>query len=139
MLWRAMADTARDLIAEFIKPFHVKPGSKVRLPHDYDPGFKGGVKKKKQGVKLLQEGVRLLTEYQARLAAQDTWGVLVVLQAMDAAGKAGTIPHALSGVNPQAVAVNSSKAPSAENLANDSLCGSNPNLPPPAKTGLLNA
>ena len=61
--------------------------------------------KKKEGVALLAEGVRLLAEYQARLAAQDTWGVLVVLQALDAAGKDGTIRHVMSGVNPQGVRV----------------------------------
>src|SRR5213082_2014681 len=89
--------------AEFIEPFRVKPGSKVTLAKDFDPAFKAGVKKKKEGVALLKEGVRLLSEYQARLAAQDTWGVLVVLQALDAAGKDGTIRRAMSGVNPQGV------------------------------------
>jgi PPK2 family polyphosphate:nucleotide phosphotransferase len=133
-----MADTAQDLIAEFIKPFHVKPGSKVRLPHDYDPGFKGGVKKKKQGVKLLQEGVRLLTEYQARLAAQDTWGVLVVLQAMDAAGKDGTIRHVMSGVNPQGVAVHGFKVPSAEELDHDYLWRYAQRLPARGQIGIFN-
>jgi PPK2 family polyphosphate:nucleotide phosphotransferase len=133
-----MADTAQDFIAELIKPFHVKPGSKVRLPQDYDPGFKGGVKKKKQGVKLLQEGVRLLTEYQARLAAQDTWGVLVVLQAMDAAGKDGTIRHVMSGVNPQGVAVHSFKVPSAEELDHDYLWRYAQRLPARGQIGIFN-
>ncbi len=59
------------------------------------------MKKKKEGVALLAEGVRLLWEYQERLAAQDSWGVLVVLQALDAAGKDGTIRHVMSGVNPR--------------------------------------
>ena len=63
----------------------------------------------------------LLAEYQARLAAQDTWGVLVVLQALDAAGKDGTIRHVMSGVNPQGVAVHSFKVPSAEELDHDFL------------------
>ena len=65
--------------------------------------------------------MRLLSEYQARLAAQDTWGVLVVLQALDAAGKDGTIRHVMSGVNPQGVAVHSFKVPSAEELDHDYL------------------
>ncbi len=77
--------------------------------------------KKKEGVALLAEGVRLLSEYQARLAAQDTWGVLVVLQALDTAGKDGTIRHVMSGVNPQGVAVHSFKVPSAEELDHDYL------------------
>src|SRR5205807_8055039 len=77
--------------------------------------------KKREGVELLAEGVQLLTEYQARLAAQDTWGVLVVIQALDAAGKDGTIRHVMSGVNPQGVFVHSFKVPSAEELDHDYL------------------
>jgi PPK2 family polyphosphate:nucleotide phosphotransferase len=107
--------------ADFIAPFRVKPGSKVTLGEDFDPSFKAGVKKKKQGVALLAEGVRLLAEYQARLAAQDSWGLLVVLQAMDTAGKDGTIRHVMSGVNPQGVAVHSFKVPSVRELDHDYL------------------
>ena len=107
--------------AEFIKPFRVKPGSKVNLANDFDPRFKAGVKKKKEGVALLETGVELLSEYQARLAAQDKWGVLVVLQALDAAGKDGTIRHVMSGVNPQGVRVHSFKVPSSEELDHDYL------------------
>ena len=72
------------------------------MRRDFDPAFKTRVKKKKQGVKRLREGVELLSEYQARLAAQDTHGVLVVLQALDAAGKDGTIRHVMSGVTHKA-------------------------------------
>ena len=116
-----MANQREKRVAEFIEPFRVAPGSKVTLHKDFDPRFKEGVKKKKDGVALLEEGVRLLSEYQARLAAQDTWGVLVVLQALDAAGKDGTIRHVMSGVNPQGVSVHSFKVPSAEELAHDYL------------------
>src|SRR5437763_4662082 len=116
-----MASKRQRRAAEFIEPFRVKPGAKVLLAKDFDPSFKAGVKKKKEGVALLAEGVRLLSEYQARLAAQDTWGVLVVLQAMDAAGKDGTIRHVMSGVNPQGVSVHSFKIPSAEDLDHDFL------------------
>ena len=105
----------------FIAPFRVKPGSSVTLPKDFDPAFKAGIKRKKDGTALLEEGVGLLAEYQARLAAQDRWGVLVVLQAMDTAGKDGTIRHVMSGVNPQGVAVHSFKVPSAEELDHDFL------------------
>jgi Polyphosphate kinase 2 (PPK2) len=73
---QTMTDKRQKRVAEFIEPFRVKPGSKVTLGKDFDPSFTAGVKKKKDGVALLAEGVRLLTEYQARLAAQDTWGVL---------------------------------------------------------------
>jgi PPK2 family polyphosphate:nucleotide phosphotransferase len=113
--------TRKRRAGEFIKPFRVKPGSNVNLASDFDPRFKAGVKKKKEGVALLKEGVSLLSEYQARLAAQDTWAVLVVLQALDAAGKDGTIRHVMSGVNPQGVQVNSFKVPSSEELDHDYL------------------
>ncbi len=86
-----MADKRQRRVAEFIEPLRVKPGSKVILAKDFDPSYKGGMRKKKEGVALLAEGVCLLSEYQARLAAQDKWGVLVVLQALDTAGKDGTI------------------------------------------------
>src|ERR1700751_6457703 len=114
-----MQPKRRRRLDDFVEQFRVKPGSRVKLAKDFDPAFKGGVQKKKDGVALLEEGVELLSEYQARLAAQDTWGVLVVLQALDAAGKDGTIKHVMSGVNPQGVTVNSFKVPSAEELDHD--------------------
>src|SRR5205823_9890036 len=86
----------------------------------------------------LAQGVALLTEYQARLAAQDTWGVLVVLQAMDAAGKDGTIRHVMSGVNPQGVAVHSFKVPSAEELDHDFLWRYARRLPARGEIGIFN-
>src|SRR5213082_1312080 len=124
--------------AEFIEPFRVKPGSKVTLAKDFDPRFKAGVKKKKEGVALLKEGVRLLSQYQARLAAQDRWGVLVVLQALDAAGKDGTIRHVMSGVNPQGVQVHSFKVPSAEELDHDFLWRYAQRLPERGQIGIFN-
>ncbi len=125
-------------LAEFIEPFRVAPGSKVKLGRDFDPSFKAGIKKKKEGVALLAEGVRLLSEYQARLAAQDTWGVLVVLQALDAAGKDGTIRHVMSGVNPQGVSVHSFKVPSAEELDHDYLWRYAQRLPGRGEIGIFN-
>jgi PPK2 family polyphosphate:nucleotide phosphotransferase len=116
-----MDETRWKRLTDFTAQFRVKPGSSVVLPKDFDPSFKAGVKRKKDGVALLEEGVSLLSEYQARLAAQDTWGVLVVLQAMDTAGKDGTIRHMMSGVNPQGVAVHSFKVPSSEELDHDFL------------------
>jgi len=125
-------------LAEFIQPFRVKPGSKVTVAKDFDPSFKGGVKKKKDGVALLAEGVRLLSDYQERLAAQNKWGVLVVLQALDAAGKDGTIRHVMSGVNPQGVAVHSFKVPSAEELDHDFLWRYSRRLPARGQIGIFN-
>jgi PPK2 family polyphosphate:nucleotide phosphotransferase len=120
MATRLTAERRRRL-ASFIEPFRVPPGSKVRLATDFDPAYKGGIGNKQEGKALLEEGVGLLTELQSRLAAQDEWGVLVVLQALDAAGKDGTIRHVMSGVNPQGVAVHSFKVPSAEELNHDFL------------------
>jgi PPK2 family polyphosphate:nucleotide phosphotransferase len=87
---------------------------------------------------LLREGVALLCEYQARLAAQDTWGVLVVIQALDAAGKDGTIRHVMSGVNPQGVAVHGFKVPSAEELDHDYLSRYCKHLPARGEIGIFN-
>jgi PPK2 family polyphosphate:nucleotide phosphotransferase len=80
----------------------------------------------------------LLSEYQARLAAQDAWGVLVVLQAMDTAGKDGTIRHVMSGVNPQGVQVHSFKVPSAEELDHDFLWRYARRLPGRGEIGIFN-
>jgi PPK2 family polyphosphate:nucleotide phosphotransferase len=131
-------DKRRERLQAFIAPFRVRPGSKVRLGRDFDPAFKSGIKKKKEGAELLSEGVRLLSEYQARLAAQDTWAVLVVLQALDAAGKDGTIRHVMSGVNPQGVDVHSFKVPSAEELDHDYLWRYARRLPERGKIGFFN-
>jgi len=133
-----MADKRQRRLAEFIEPFRVTPGAKVTLTKDFDPAFKAGVKKKKNGVALLAEGVELLAEYQARLAAQDTYGVLVVLQALDAAGKDGTIRHVMSGVNPQGVDVHGFKVPSAEELDHDFLWRYAQRLPARGKIGIFN-
>jgi PPK2 family polyphosphate:nucleotide phosphotransferase len=116
-----MPDDVAKRIAEFVEPFRVEPGSAVDLHKDFDPGYKASFLRKRDSVELLQRVVAGLTEYQARLAAQDTYGVLVVLQALDAAGKDGTIRHVMSGVNPQGVHVYSFKVPSAEELDHDYL------------------
>jgi PPK2 family polyphosphate:nucleotide phosphotransferase len=128
----------RRRLEDFIEPFLVRPGRKVRLPGDFDPAFKGGIAKKKEGVALLEEGIELLSEFQARLAAQDTWGVLLVLQALDTAGKDGTIRHVMSGVNPQGVAVHSFKVPSAEELDHDYLWRYARRLPRRGQIGIFN-
>jgi PPK2 family polyphosphate:nucleotide phosphotransferase len=133
-----MSNKRQKRAAEFIAPFRVRPGSKVTLGKDFDPAFKAGVRKKKDGVALLKRGVRLLAEYQSRLAAQDRWGVLVVLQAMDTAGKDGTIRHVMSGVNPQGVAVHSFKVPSAEELGHDYLWRYAQRLPARGEIGIFN-
>ena len=108
-------------IAEAIEPLRVPVDATVHLAKDYDPRYTASFLTKEDSVELLRTGVSMLADYQARLAAQDTYGLLVVLQALDAGGKDGTIRHVMSGVNPQGVQVHSFKVPSAEELDHDFL------------------
>jgi PPK2 family polyphosphate:nucleotide phosphotransferase len=133
-----MADKRAALIAELIRPLRVKPGSKVNLAKDFDPGYKAGYVKKKDALEIMQRGIEMLCDYQARLAAQDSYGVLVCLQALDAAGKDGTIRHVMSGVNPQGVHVTSFKVPSAEELDHDYLWRYARHLPARGDIGIFN-
>jgi PPK2 family polyphosphate:nucleotide phosphotransferase len=133
-----MTETSADWIEGLVQPLLVKPGSKVRLAKDFDPGYLGGVRKKEEGLTLLRQGVQLLADYQDRLFAQDTYGVLVVLQAIDAGGKDGTIRHVMSGVNPQGVTVHSFKVPSAEELDHDYLWRYVRHLPARGQIGIFN-
>ena len=134
----AMADHRAERLEELIKPLRVKPGSKVDLAKDFDPRYRAGFVKKKDGAELLRAGVELLADYQQRLAAQDTYGVLMCLQALDAGGKDGTIRHVMSGVNPQGVHVSSFKAPSAEELGHDYLWRHARRLPQRGEIGIFN-
>ena len=132
-----MPDQRFARIHELIEPLTVKPGSKVRLPRDFDPRYTGSVKKE-QATELLQQGVEWLSEFQMRLAAQDTWSLLVIFQAMDAAGKDGTIEHVMSGINPQGCEVHSFKAPSAEELDHDFMWRTTCRLPERGRIGIFN-
>ncbi len=134
----AMADGRAKRIAELIAPLRVRPGSKVNLAKDFDPGYKADFLKKKDGVDLLRTGIALLADYQRRLAAQDTYGVLLCLQALDAGGKDGTIRHVMSGVNPQGVHVNGFKVPSAEELDHEYLWRYACHLPSRGEIGIFN-
>jgi len=125
-------------IARLIKPLRVKPGARVDLARDYDPRYKAGVTRKKEGVEILQAGKELLAEYQARLAAQERYGVLMCLQSLDAGGKDGTIRHVMSGVNPQGVHVSSFQVPSAEELNHDYLWRCNARLPARGEIAIFN-
>ena len=132
-----MAELTPKRIAKFIEQFRVEPGKRVRLPGDFDPA---GTREqsKDEAKEILAEGVELLAEYQTRLAAQDTYGVVMVLQAMDAAGKDGTIQHVMSGVNPQGVQVSSFKVPSTEDLDHDYLWRYSKRLPERGHIGIFN-
>ena len=107
-------------MTDLIAPLEVAPGSEVRLSRDHDPGYTSGVARP-QADALLADGVELLADYRDRLTAQDAFGVLLVLQGIDAAGKDSTIKHVMSGVNPQAVEARAFKQPSAEELNHDFL------------------
>jgi PPK2 family polyphosphate:nucleotide phosphotransferase len=133
-----MTDKRAKRIAELIAPLRVKPGSKVNLARDFDPAYKPDIVKKKDAAPLLQTGIEMLRDYQARLAAQDTYGVLMCLQALDAGGKDGTIRHVMSGVNPQGVHVNSFKVPSSEELDHDYLWRYARRLPARGDIGIFN-
>ena len=124
-------------IADLIEPLRVAPGSTVKLSRDHDPGYTGQVTRP-QATALLADGVRLLAKYQDRLAAQDTFGVLLVLQGLDASGKDSTIKHVMSCVNPQAVAVRAFKQPSAEELNHDFLWRYQCALPGRGRIGIFN-
>ena len=123
--------------ADLIEPLREAPGSTVKLSRDHDPGYTGRVSRP-QADALLAEGVELLAEYQDRLAAQDIFGVLLILQGLDASGKDGTIKHVMSGVNPQAVEVRSFKQPSAEELDHDFLWRYQRDLPRRGMIGIFN-
>jgi len=124
-------------MTDLIAPLRVPPGSEVKLSRDHDPGYTGPVTRPR-AASLLAEGVELLADYQDRLAAQDTFGVLLVLQGIDAAGKDGTIKHVMSGVNPQAVEVRAFKQPSAEELDHDFLWRYQRALPGRGWLGIFN-
>jgi PPK2 family polyphosphate:nucleotide phosphotransferase len=124
-------------MADLIEPLRVTPGTEVKLSRDHDPGYRGEVTRQ-QAVDLLADGTDLLNQYQERLAAQDTFGVLLVLQGIDAAGKDSTIKNVMSGVNPQGVEVRSFKQPSVEELSHDYLWRYQRALPRRGCIGIFN-
>ncbi len=126
------------LFRELVAPMRVPPGKEVELQRDFDPAATGDLVEKDDAEDLLAKGVDLLAEYQARLAAQDTYGLLVVLQAIDGGGKDGTIRHVMSGVNPQGVHVHSFKTPSAEELDHDYLWRCVEHLPARGEIAIFN-
>ncbi|MFL6209482.1 MAG: polyphosphate kinase 2 family protein [Pyrinomonadaceae bacterium] len=117
--------------------FLVPPGKKVRLK-DYDPTDTGKFKSKEEATEKLQKDILRLAKLQDTLYAQNNYALLVVLQAMDAAGKDGTIRHVMSGVNPQGTQVFSFKGPSAEDLDHDYLWRSFKALPERGRIGIFN-
>src|SRR6476469_4007283 len=117
--------------------FRINHGKSFRLK-DYDPADSRGLDLKDQTDELLKESIALMQDRQEKLYAQDEWAVLLIFQAMDAAGKDGVIKHVMSGLNPQACQVFSFKQPSAEELDHDFLWRTNRCLPERGRIGIFN-
>jgi PPK2 family polyphosphate:nucleotide phosphotransferase len=124
-------------IEEFLEPFRITEGRSFRLER-VDPGDTRGVKSKQEALEYLRRGIELLADRQDKLYAQDQWGVLLIFQAMDAAGKDGVIKHVMSGINPQGCQVYSFKAPSLEDLDHDFLWRTSRCLPERGRIGIFN-
>ena len=124
-------------IRKLLKTITARPGKRIRLK-DFDPGWTGSLVNEKDAAPLLAEGIRRLAKQQSKLYAQDTRALLLVFQAMDAAGKDGTISHVMSGVNPQGCQVYNFKAPSAEERDHTYLWRSMKALPERGRIGIHN-
>src|SRR5688572_13789746 len=123
----------------FSKPYRVDGGKRFRL-EDIDPGDRGDLtdEDKPRALEALQQGVQAICDLQDRLYAQDRWAVLLVFQAIDAAGKDSAIKHVMSGINPQGVQVYSFKSPSSEDLDHDYLWRCTKALPERGRIGIFN-
>jgi PPK2 family polyphosphate:nucleotide phosphotransferase len=123
--------------SKFSKPYRVEHGKKFRLK-DHDPADTATLRSEERAGELLAKGVVRMAELQDKLYAQDRWGLLLVFQAMDAAGKDGVIKHVMSGVNPQGCQVYSFKTPSSEDLDHDYLWRTMRCLPERGRIGIFN-
>jgi len=129
---------ALDQIQKYVHPFRITKGKGFRLK-DFDPADTRGLKLDKgDAAELLAKGTSWLSEEQEVLYAQDRWSLLLVFQAMDAAGKDGTIKHVMSGINPQGCQVFSFKQPSSEDLDHDFLWRYVKCLPERGRIGIFN-
>jgi PPK2 family polyphosphate:nucleotide phosphotransferase len=127
-----------DRIEKYIWPFRTTKGQGFQLKN-FDPGYTCGLKLGKgEASDLLQRGTQWLAQEQDMLYAQDRWSLLLVFQAMDAAGKDSTIKHVMSGVNPQGCQVFSFKQPSQEDLSHDFMWRYSKRLPERGKIGIFN-
>src|SRR5438445_8621020 len=112
-----------------VEKYRITKGEKFRLK-DYDPADTNGVKSKQHAENILERRVGLLSDMQEKLYAQDRWALLLIFQAMDAAGKDGAIKHVMSGVNPQGCDVQSPKAPSHQALEQEHPRRAHQRVPP---------
>jgi PPK2 family polyphosphate:nucleotide phosphotransferase len=125
-------------IKKILGSLQVTPGKKIDLRHDYDPGYTGNFMSREDAEETTAAGIRLLAQQQDKLYAQNTYAVLIILQALDAAGKDSTIKHVMSGVNPVGVQVTSFKVPTAEELDHDYLWRTCVALPRRGNIGIFN-
>ncbi len=123
--------------SKFSKPYRIEHGRKFRLK-DYDPADTAELHSQERAQELLTKGGARMSELQDKLYAQNRWGLLLIFQAMDAAGKDGVIKHVMSGVNPQGCQVYSFKTPSAEELDHDYLWRNVKCLPERGRIGIFN-
>jgi PPK2 family polyphosphate:nucleotide phosphotransferase len=123
--------------ADLAKPYRVSKGEGFRLK-DYDPQDTNGLKSKKNAKETLEHSKEFLSEFQEKLYAQDRWSLLLIFQAMDAAGKDGAVKHVMSGINPQGCDVTSFKAPSKEELDHEYLWRAHRVIPSRGKIGIFN-
>jgi PPK2 family polyphosphate:nucleotide phosphotransferase len=119
------------------KTFCVESGKHFRLK-DFDPADTGHWHSKENATEALQQGIARTAELQDKLYAQDNWALLLIFQAMDAAGKDGIIKHVMTGVNPQGCQVYSFKAPSEPELQHDFLWRTTRSLPERGHIGIFN-
>jgi PPK2 family polyphosphate:nucleotide phosphotransferase len=122
---------------KLVKPYRVEQGKRFRLK-DYDPAHTAGIASREEAQALLEEGVVRLSALQDKLYAENRWALLLIFQAMDAAGKDGAIKHVMSGVNPQGCQVFSFKSPSAEELNHDYLWRTMKCVPERGRIGIFN-
>src|SRR5437870_9423473 len=121
----------------YVKPFRITDGSRFRMK-DFDPGETLGLKAKEEAQRDLEEGIARLSVLQDKLYAQDRWALLLIFQAMDAAGKDSEIKHVMSCLNPQGTQVYSFKRPSDEELDHDYLWRTSKALPERGRIGIFN-
>jgi PPK2 family polyphosphate:nucleotide phosphotransferase len=134
----AVKKDRRKLFIKYLETLRVKEGKKFSLAKDYKSDYDHKMVTKAEGVKILEEGITNLAVLQDKLYAHNQYSVLIVLQAMDAAGKDGIIKHVMSGLNPTAVKVTSFKTPSKEELDHDYLWRHAKALPGRGEIGIFN-
>jgi PPK2 family polyphosphate:nucleotide phosphotransferase len=122
---------------KLVKTYRIDQGKHFKL-NDYDPADTGQWRSKEHAEEAIQEGIARTTDLQDKLYAQDRWAVLLIFQAMDAAGKDGVIKHVMSGVNPQGCQVYSFKTPSEIELQHDFLWRTTRDLPERGHIGIFN-